>query len=100
MPGWLRDTASRLTPVAGRASQMIEERVMAEIAESLREEAADKSKPPKRKPSKRLPPASDAAARSVRGSVADEISKLKALRDNGTLTEEQYARALDRALGS
>jgi hypothetical protein len=30
--------------------------------------------------------------------VADEIAKLKALRDDGTLTEEQYARALDRTL--
>lgn len=89
MPGWLQGAASRLTPVAERASQMIEQRVMAEIAASLREdqgsEAGGSGIPP-------TPP-------SAPGSVADEIAKLKALRDDGSLTEEQYARALDRALG-
>jgi class 3 adenylate cyclase len=96
MPSWLRETATRLTPVAGRASQMIEQRVMAEIAESWREEEGEERPKPggaakAAMPPKRLP--------SARGSVADEIAKLKALRDDGTLTEEQYARALDRTLG-
>jgi hypothetical protein len=77
--------------MAERATQMIDQRVMAEIAESLREEAADKPKAPKAKRPKRPLLAG--------GSVADEIAKLKALRDDGTLTEEQYALALDKALG-
>jgi hypothetical protein len=77
--------------MAERATQMIDQRVMAEIAESLREEAADKPNAPKAKPPKRPLLAG--------GSVADEIAKLKALRDDGTLTEEQYALALDKALG-
>jgi class 3 adenylate cyclase len=91
MPSWLRETATRLTPMAERATQMIDQRVTAEIAESLREEAADKPNAPKAKPPKRPLLAG--------GSVADEIAKLKALRDDGTLTEEQYALALDKALG-
>ena len=33
-----------------------------------------------------------------KGSVADEIAKLQALRDSGALTDEQYARAVDRAI--
>jgi class 3 adenylate cyclase len=96
MPAWLRDTATRLTPVAERAGQMIEERVMAELAESWREEAADGPKAAEAMPK---PPKRPKRAVPGPGSVADEIAKLKALRDDGTLTEEQYARALDRALG-
>jgi class 3 adenylate cyclase len=91
MPGWLRGAASRLTPVAERASQMIEQRVMAEIAASLREDEESDTgagdDPPR------------AESSSAPGSMADEIAKLKALRDQGVLTEEQYARALDRTLG-
>jgi hypothetical protein len=81
--------------MAERATQMIDQRVMAEIAESLREEAADKPKAPKAKgrPKPLKPPLLGT------GSIADEIAKLKALRDDGTLTEEQYALALDKALG-
>jgi hypothetical protein len=73
---------------------MIDQRVTAEIAESLREEAADKPNAPKAKPPKPLKPPLLGT-----GSIADEIAKLKALRDDGTLTEEQYALALDKALG-
>jgi class 3 adenylate cyclase len=94
MPSWLRETATRLTPMAERATQMIDQRVTAEIAESLREEAADKPNAPKAKPPKPLKPPLLGT-----GSIADEIAKLKALRDDGTLTEEQYALALDKALG-
>ena len=89
MPGWLQGAATRFTPVAERASRMIEERVMAEISAGLKEDAKSKSGPEKGAPeSTSAPP-----------SMADEIAKLKALRDQGVLTEEQYARALDRMLG-
>ena len=97
MPSWLRETATRLTPVAERASHMIEARVMAEIADSMREDQESRDKEPGKdmklklgKPPKQLS--------SGRGSMADEIAKLKALRDDGTLTQEQYERALDRIL--
>jgi class 3 adenylate cyclase len=89
MPPWVRGAAARISPVAGRASQLIEERVMAEIEASFRGNA-------ERTPKKRdeLPPGQPPPAPSV----ADEIAKLRALRDEGALSEEQYARALDRAI--
>ena len=89
MPGWVRTAAERMSPVAGRASQLIEERVMAEIEASFAEGADRKDKKPAELPS---------GESSVRGSVADEIAKLRVLRDDGALTEEQYAKALDRTI--
>jgi hypothetical protein len=89
MPGWVRNVAAQLTPVAGRASKLIEERVMAEIQASLRE---DSDRKPKER--KALPPGKPPAGPSV----ADEIAKLRALHDEGVLTDEQYAKALDRAI--
>ena len=89
MPGWVRNVAAQLTPVAGRASKLIEERVMAEIQASLREDAD-----PKPRKRKELPPGTPPAGPSV----ADEIAKLKGLHDDGVLTDEQYAKALDRVI--
>jgi class 3 adenylate cyclase len=88
MPDWVRGAVERVAPVAGRTSQLIEERVLAEIEASLKADPDPKAKA--------LPPASSPPARS--GSMADEIAKLRALRDEGALTEEQYARALDRTI--
>ena len=81
MPGWVRDIATQVTPAAGRASQLIEDRVLAEIEASFRE---------------RKQPSAD--RRSSAPSVADEIAKLRALRDDGALTDEQYSKALDRTI--
>jgi hypothetical protein len=36
---------------------------------------------------------------SAHGSIADEIDRLRALRESGALSEEQYARAVDRVIG-
>ena len=80
--------ADQLTPVGGRASQLIEQRVMAEIEASFAEETNRKAKNA----------AEPSAGGPRRPSVADEIAKLRALRDDGALTEEQYARALDRTI--
>ena len=89
MPSWVRSAAERVSPVAGKASQLIEERVMAEIQASFAEKADRKAKKAAELPSAESPP---------RGSVADEIAKLRVLRDEGALTEEQYAKALDRTI--
>jgi class 3 adenylate cyclase len=89
MPAWMRTTVERLTPVAGRASQLIEERVMAEIQQSFKEDAERDAAKQSQLPSADAPSSS----------VADEIAKLRALRDDGAITEEQYARALDRTIG-
>jgi class 3 adenylate cyclase len=88
MPPWVRSAAARFAPVAGRASQLIEERVMAEIEASFREDAEPTAK--KRDQAPGEPP--------LGRSVADEIAKLKALRDEGAISEEQYAKAIDRAI--
>jgi hypothetical protein len=89
MPPWVRNTVARLTPVADRASQLIEERVMAEIEASLRADPESKAKKRDELPPGQPPPGP---------SVADEIAKLRALRDEGAISEEQYAKALDRAI--
>jgi class 3 adenylate cyclase len=82
-----RDVVSAVTPVVHRASQLIEERVLAEIEHALRAGSGTT-------PRSSLDATSAAGARR---SLADEIAKLRALRDEGALTEEQYARAVDRA---
>ena len=81
MPSWVRDIATRVSPAAGRASQLIEARVMAEIEKGFREEDEATAVPALPAPS-----------------VADEIAKLRALRDEGALTDEQYSKALDRTV--
>jgi class 3 adenylate cyclase len=90
MPAWIRGAAEHVSPFAGRASQLIEDRVLAEIDASLKEDPDLKAKA--------LPPTSGPPGQA--GSMADEIAKLRALRDEGTLSEEQYAKALDRTITS
>ena len=82
LPHWLRGSA---VGFGQRTSELIEQRVMAELEEAF-------AKGEERRP--RTPP----APRSRKGSVADEIAKLQALRDGGALSEEQYAQAVDRAI--
>jgi class 3 adenylate cyclase len=89
MPDWVRGAVERVAPVAGRTSQLIEERVLAEIEASL------KTDPEREEPEA---PKALASGPPATGSMADEIAKLRALRDEGALSEEQYARALDRTI--
>ncbi len=86
MPDWVRRAAGPIIPAATRARDSIEERVLREIERAM---AAD----PDIGHSRVTTP-------GQAGSVADEISRLQALRDAGALTEEQYARAVDRAIGA
>lgn len=89
MPDWARSAAARMTPVADRTSQLIEERVLAEIEASFR--AGTHGRAQQRDEAASSPPA--------RGrSVADEIAQLRALRDEGALSDEQYAKALNRTI--
>jgi putative oligomerization/nucleic acid binding protein len=64
---------------------IIEQRVLRQIEESMREGEAKRSAK---------------ADKKHKGgkSVADEIDRLRALRDDGALTDEQYQRAVDRLL--
>lgn len=84
LPGWLKGSVATL---GERTSELIERRVLAELTDafSARDARIGSAKP---KPPQPPPP----------GSVSDEIGKLQALRDAGALTDEQYARAVDRVI--
>jgi class 3 adenylate cyclase len=91
MPPFVRRAAEQFAPVASRATQLIEERVMAEIEAGFREAREGSSKKPAGSPP---------ALRTPGASVADEIAKLRVLRDDGVLNDEQYAKAIDRVIST
>lgn len=78
LPGWLRGVAAPFASVGQTARESIEQRVLAEIERSMREDEA--AAPP--------------------SSVADEIGRLRELLDSGALTDEQYTRAVDKVVGA
>jgi class 3 adenylate cyclase len=101
MPPWLQGFTERLLPSTSRA---IEERVLAKIdearAEAERAEVRSKRKagpPPSLEPFAEPPPATP---KRTSRSIADEISRLQTLRESGALTEDQYQRAVEQALGN
>jgi hypothetical protein len=73
-----------------RTTELIERRVLAELTDAFAARSAEAPRADRKEP--KMPP------KPPKGSVADEIAKLQALRDNGALTDEQYARAVDRAI--
>jgi class 3 adenylate cyclase len=94
MPTWLRGPVGVL---GARTGELIEQRVLAELTDAFAaareaEASGRASKGPMRPIKPMKPP------RPPKGSVADEIGKLQALRDSGALSDEQYARAVDRAI--
>jgi hypothetical protein len=85
-----------MMPAATRATDLIERRVLAEVERELREDedlAGDSRRRRRRAPRRARPPAPP----PVR-TVSDEIGRLRELRDSGALTDEQYAKAVDRAI--
>jgi class 3 adenylate cyclase len=101
MPGWLRGAAARVIPSADRMSQLIEQRVLAELDADLREDP-DFTAPPRRRgrssPRKAGPVRAAMPPGERPPSVGDEIAKLRALRDEGALSDEQYDKAVDRVV--
>jgi class 3 adenylate cyclase len=83
LPPWLRGS---LSEIGARTNELIERRVLAELSDTFAGHGAGHPAPLSTPP---VPP---------KGSVADEIGKLRALRDAGALTDDQYARAVDRAI--
>ena len=94
MPDWVKRVAKPFVPSADRARDAIEARVLAEIQKAWNEDpdlagrAAELGRP-----------AQPATASTTSGSVADEITRLRGLRDAGALTEDQYQRAVERVIG-
>jgi class 3 adenylate cyclase len=89
LPDRIREATGRFAPLGTATSRLIEERVLGELQKAF--EARDSGPEPQAEP-----------AGSITGapSVADEIAKLRELRDAGAMTEEQYARAVDQALAA
>ena len=81
LPGWLR---GGMSVIGQRTNELIERRVLAELSDAFAEHGASRDVPRETAP--------------TTGSIADEIARLRELRDAGALTDEQYARAVDRAI--
>lgn len=74
-------------PFVDRTSQLIEQRVLASLEEAFKADREEEEAKRKAKAENRR-----------KKSVADEIARLHDLHEGGALTDEQYARAVDRAL--
>jgi class 3 adenylate cyclase len=86
MADWIRGVPPAVQPMIDRANELIEARVLAEVEASLREDSVTDTGPRRSR-----------AGRRSR-SLADEIAKLRELHESGALTDEQYARAVDRMM--
>jgi class 3 adenylate cyclase len=96
LPEWIASSARRWLPGGERTRDLIEQRVMRSIEEAFEAKAARRADRRERRHAGRDPqPPRPPEQRSV----ADEIDRLRALRDSGALSEEQYQRAIDRAVG-
>lgn len=94
LPGWIMDRANRWLPRGDRTRDLIEQRVLSAIEEAFDDDA-------RRQEARRRERRERDAGRvepTERRSVADEIDRLRSLRDLGALTEEQYRRAVDRVV--
>ena len=92
IPDWVMGTARRFipggsaTPGGSRTRDLIEQRVLESINEAFAASGERRSRRDQRR---------SGGDRSM----ADEIDRLRALREAGALTDEQYARAVDRVVG-
>jgi class 3 adenylate cyclase len=93
LPEWIASSARRWLPGGERTRDLIEQRVMRSIEEAFEAKAARRADRRGRRGTNR-----DGQAPEAR-SIADEIDRLRALRDSGALTEDQYRLAVDRAVG-
>jgi class 3 adenylate cyclase len=98
MPDWLKGATERFLPPGNR---LIEQRVLAQLEQAFRERPVPQGRRQKRPKGESVPPAAlpPAIADRPGSSVADEIARLHALRESGALTDAQYERAVERALG-
>jgi class 3 adenylate cyclase len=93
LPEWITSSARRWLPGGERTRDLIEQRVMRSIEEAFEAKAARRADRRARRGAGHDP------QRPETRSVADEIHRLRDLRDSGALTEDQYRRAVDRAVG-
>jgi class 3 adenylate cyclase len=103
IPAWVQRAARRFLP-GGPAHDLIEQRVLGALEEAFnrrgahaveeRSEDDPQAQPRPRRRGRSSRPRADAAE----ASVSREIERLRALRDAGALSDEQYRRAVDRAI--
>ena len=93
LPDWILRSAGRWLPGGERTRDLIEQRVMRSIEEAFDAKAAQRADRRGHRHARRDPWPPESR------SIADEIQRLKALRESGSLSEEQYQRAVDRAVG-
>jgi class 3 adenylate cyclase len=102
LPDFVRDAAQGELGAKGSPTDVIEQRVLAELRESLSQPARRGRGPgPRRAPRRPVPAARQAGALPTGASgasMASELERLQALRDSGALTPQQYGRAVDRVL--
>ena len=101
LPDWL-GPAKRFIPGGDRTSELIERRVMDAIGQAFEEKSVRREERVRERAGRttdtpKAPQQPEDAASG--GSMADEIDRLRALRDAGAMTDEQYARAVDRVIG-
>jgi class 3 adenylate cyclase len=93
MPEWVKRVAKPFVPSPERARDAIEARVLAEIEKAWREDGDLRGR------EAGGTPVTQPETKRHGSSVADEIDRLRAMRDAGALSEEQYRRAVDRVVG-
>jgi class 3 adenylate cyclase len=91
LPDWVLGTARRWLPGGERTRDLIEQRVLGAIEEAFEDKSRERAERRQRRGRGRRP--------AGKASVADEIDRLRGLRDAGALDEEQYRRAVDRVVG-
>jgi hypothetical protein len=96
LPQWITNSARRWLPGGERTRDLIEQRVMRSIEEAFEEKATRRAD---RRARRRAGRDAQPSPPAERRSVADEIARLRELRDSGALSEEQYQRAVDRSVG-
>jgi len=90
MPDWLLGPARRFIPGGEKTRDLIEQRVLESITKAFEDGASRR----RRRDRDVEPPD------VLKPSMADEIDRLRSLRDSGAMNEEQYARAVDRVVGA
>jgi hypothetical protein len=99
VPDWVRRSAAKFVPegaldaVGAGSHGQLEQRILSAIEEAMRAE--------KGAPASKTGHALEAAplrSGATNPSVADEVARLRDLRDGGALTDEQYSRAVERTI--
>ncbi len=89
LPDWIAGPARRWLPGGERTRDLIEQRVLRSIEQAFEERSRERVERRSRPPWER---------QRAGASVADQIDRLRSLRDSGALTEDQYRRAVDRVV--